>query len=437
MKTPRQLAYETLLKIERDKAYSNLALDFSLTEEGGDMRDSAFVSALVYGVTERLITLDYVLSAHLKEPMGKLKPQVRTVLRMGVYQLLFMDKVPESAAVNESVILAKINCRYASGLVNAVLRSVARTGLILPEDNEVKRLCVEYSCPEWLVGLLAEEYGEKRTGEILKMFIGKPRTFIRVNTLKTDTVTLAGLLEGERIRTKQCEYSSDALEVLDAAKLNRTDAYLKGLFHVEDISSQLCCMALEPNPGDTVMDMCASPGGKSFTLAQMMENKGVLYSFDKAENRVGLIKQGAERLGIGIIKAGVNDACVFNTKLPGADKVLCDVPCSGFGVMGRKPEIKYKPKEELDNLPDVQYRILNTSANYVKKGGRLVYSTCTLSPMENTRVCEKFLSENPSFVSQRALPEIKRGNASDFLTLTPDVNGSDGFFISVFTRVSE
>ncbi|NMP36612.1 MAG: 16S rRNA (cytosine(967)-C(5))-methyltransferase RsmB [Clostridiales bacterium] len=437
MKSPRQLAYETLLKIEKDKAYSNLVLDSLLSDANGNVRDSAFVSAVVYGVTERLVTLDYTLALYLKEPLSKLKPQVLTVLRMGAYQILYMDRVPDSAAVNESVVLAKINCRYASSLVNAVLRSVVRNGLKLPEEDGLKRISLEYSCPEWLADMLIQSYGEDAARKMLASFIGKPRTFIRVNTLKTDVASLAGELEAEGIKTLECEIVPEALEVLDAAGLNKTRAYAKGLFHVEDISSQLCCGALAAQPGETVMDMCASPGGKSFTIAQMMENRGALYSFDKTENRVSLIKNGSERLGIHIINAGVNDACVHNSGLPAADRVLCDVPCSGFGVMGRKPEIKYKSKDELDNLPSIQYCILRTCSEYVKPGGRLVYSTCTLCERENREVCEKFLSENAGFVPERVLPDIPRRDNTDFITLLPGISGSDGFFIAAFKRLTE
>jgi len=399
-KSARQSAFEILYKVERSGAYSNLALDAELSSQQGTADgDSALLTALMYGVLERLITLDYNISLYLRQPLKKLKPEVLIALRLGAYQLLFMDRIPESAAVNESVKLAKNNrAQFAAGLVNAVLRKVAQNGLRLPDESDgLKFMSVKYSVPEPTVKLFADAYSDKTACEIFEAMSERAKIFVRVNTQKCTTDELAEALARQGIESKRVSLVPDALELLNSGAVEHLDAYKKGLFHVQDLSSQLCCMALDPQPGDTVYDMCAAPGGKSFTLSELTECKGKILAMDVYPSRLALIEDGAERLGLQNISVIPNDASKVNPALKKVDRVLCDAPCSGLGILRRKPEIRYKTLEDIDKLPILQYDILCSSAEYVRVGGRLVYSTCSLNPAENAAVCDKFLSEHKDF----------------------------------------
>ena len=435
-KPARQIAFEILLKIEKDKAYSNLAIDSAVKAFCPDSTDCAFISRLVYGVTERKITLDYIISGCLSQPISKLKKEVLVILRLGTYQLVFSDKIPASAAVNESVKLAKNNkCGFATGLVNAVLRKVANDGFTIPEDTDnVKRISVLYSAPEELVKFLSYHYGESNAEEFLKAALQPKKIMIRVNTVKTTPEELKYLLEKEGVGVNETSVPN-AFQINVNKAVYELESYKKGLFHVEDISSQLCIEALAPFENCTMIDVCAAPGGKSFTAAEYMNNKGVLYSCDIYESRTDLIKEGAERLGLDCIKPFVNDASQFNENFPKADRVLCDVPCSGMGIISKKPEIKYKKLDDIKELLPIQRKILETASKYVKNGGRLVYSTCSVNPNENRKICDAFLKEHPEFTSVKALPHIERTvDEGDYLTLMMHKNNCDGFFIAVFDR---
>ena len=435
-KPARQIAFEILLKIEKDKAYSNLAIDSAVKAFCPDSTDCAFISRLVYGVTERKITLDYIISGCLSQPISKLKKEVLVILRLGTYQLVFSDKIPASAAVNESVKLAKNNkCGFATGLVNAVLRKVANDGFTIPEDTDnVKRISVLYSAPEELVKFLSYHYGESNAEEFLKAALQPKKIIIRVNTVKTTPEELKYLLEKEGVGVNETSVPN-AFQINVNKAVYELESYKKGLFHVEDISSQLCIEALAPFENCTMIDVCAAPGGKSFTAAEYMNNKGVLYSCDIYESRTDLIKEGAERLGLDCIKPFVNDASQFNENFPKADRVLCDVPCSGMGIISKKPEIKYKKLDDIKELLPIQRKILETASKYVKNGGRLVYSTCSVNPNENRKICDAFLKEHPEFTSVKALPHIERTvDEGDYLTLMMHKNNCDGFFIAVFDR---
>lgn len=436
MKSARQTAFEILNKINRDNSYSNLTLDSVLTGSDLSEPDASFTSALVYGVLERRITLDYVLSRHLKQPIKKLKPQVLTALRMGAVQLLFMDKIPTSAAVNESVTLVRNNgCAFAAGLTNAVLRAIGREGLILPDDKDFDLYCsVRYSFPLWLVRLWRDSYGDENAKGIMAACAGRPPLTVRVNTLRTTVEQLKETLREKGVEAEDAA-CQNALNLGKCGSVERLKSFHQGLFHVQDAASQLCAAALDPQPGDTVLDLCSAPGGKAFTAAQLMNDSGRIICCDIHSHRLALIKEGAMRLGLRSIDVALNDAAVPNDRLPTADRVLCDVPCSGLGIVRRKPEIRFKDQAEVDNLPQLQYNILNCSANYVKKGGRLVYSTCALNPAENEAVTRRFLREHPAFSAVEPSVGGKNSFVRDHtLTLMPHKDQTDGFFIAVFER---
>ena len=432
MKSARQTAFEILNKIQRDNSYSNLALDHALDKADTDNKDKKFVSALVYGVTERRITLDYNLSLYLSQPVKKLKPEVLTALRLGAYQILFMDKIPVSAAVNESVKLAKKNgAAFASGLVNAVLRKIISNGL--KTDGSMS---VNYSAPERLCDMWCKSYGRENAEKLLEASFGAVDTVLRVNTEKIDADNLINLLSEEGFDCETGGNVENSAVVKSGGAVHKTEAYKNGLFHVQDAASQLCCKALGVQENETVIDICAAPGGKSFTLAENMKNTGRIISCDIYEHRLKLISDGAERLGLTNIETVRNDGNVFNPDFPLADKILCDVPCSGLGVIRKKPEIRFKKSEEVDKLQDLQYSIMCISSRYLKIGGVMVYSTCSLNPNENEKIVEKFLTEHDNFEGVRVLSDISRyGVDTDYLTLMPHIHGCDGFFISAVRRI--
>ena len=439
MKSARQVAFEALLKIHRDGAYSNLVVDSLLKENSElDERDKAFVCNLVYGTLDRLILIDYNLGLYLNQPVKKLKPELHTILRMGTYQLLFMDKVPSRAAVNESVNLAKVNkSSFAASLVNAVLRRVSDNGVRLPEggEDDPSYLAVKYSCPEWIISLWINAYGLDNAVALAEKALEPAPIVIRTNTTKISPDELIWKLAEEGVVSEKSNIISEALIVSNTGSVEELEAYKQGLFHAQDIASQLCCAALDAQEGETVFDLCSAPGGKTFTTAERMNNTGVIRAFDVYQSRVELIRNGAKRLGLDNVYSYLSDAAIFNENYGLADRVLCDVPCSGLGIIRRKPEIRFKNQSEINNLPDIQYRILCNATKYLKDGGRLVYSTCTLNPKENSEVCDKFLENHPEFSVVKVLPELPRYTENEkYLTLMPHLHSTDGFFIAVFRK---
>ncbi len=430
----RQKAYLILLKIEKDKAYSNLALDSAVRECSPDSADRAFISRLVYGVIERKITLDYAFSRYIKS-FSKLSPQALTILRLGTYQLLFFDKVPSSAAVDESVKLASRYCKSFSGLINAVLRRVSENGITFPDNiQEEEKLSVELSVPCELLRFFIYHFGVDNTRAFFYESFKEKRVTARVNTLKLSKAELFAELEKEGVTA----LALSNLEAIDIKKspvpIYELEAYKKGYFHIQDVASQLCVEALNPQKGERILDLCAAPGGKSFTIAEASENKAHIISCDIYPQRVELIRDGAKRLGL-FIEPTLNDASVFNENLGVFDKVLCDVPCSGLGIVSKKPEIKYKKLDDIKELLPVQRKILEASARYVKSGGTLIYSTCSVNPNENRRICDGFLKNHPEFKSVKVLPIVTRmQDEGDYLTLMPHINECDGFFIAKFIK---
>lgn len=409
IKSSRLIAFETLYKIFYSDAYSNLALDNALKNIDND---KAFISALVYGVVERRLTIDYFINKYLK---AKPKPKVLTILRMGAYQLLFMDKVPSSAAINESVRLAKeIKQDYYSSLINAVLHKIDNDRNI-PDD-----LSIKYSVPQNLLNMWIKQYGKEAVESFLPFVNEKPPVFAVANSLYVDADELLYELMSEGI---EGEVIDNKLILLTSAfDLRSSKAFANGLFHIEDMSSYECAETLNPQSGDVVLDMCSAPGGKAFTIAELMNNIGAIYAFDLHEHRVTQIRNGADRLGISIIKTALNDACIYDASIPKADKILCDVPCSGFGIIRRKPEIRYKELDSISDLPDIQLCILETSSKYLKTGGTLVYSTCTLNKKENEKVVHAFLCNNTNFT------------LADEKTSFPTEFGGDGFYHAVLIK---
>ena len=425
----RQVAMSVLLKNERSNQYSNIAIDHALSASDLSGVDKALVSAIVYGVTERRITLDYYISSLSSRRIETIDAEAMCALRMGLYQLIYMSKIPPHAAINETVSL----CRKSySGFVNAILRSYTRLDSPIPlpsaEEHPEKYLSVAYSVCLPLAEKLISVFGFERAERFLEASFETPRTSLRVNTLKTTRAELISHMESPSVS----EISPVGLKIVGS--LRELWGFDDGLFFVQDEASQICVGAVGATEGDTVIDACSCPGSKSFGMAIDMKNRGKILSFDLHKNKLSLINSGAERLGIDIITTAAHDGKIFIPELEGAaDKVLCDVPCSGFGVIAKKPELRYKDPSESAPLPDIQFAILSNCSRYVKRGGILVYSTCTVFPEENEKNVEKFLIQHKDF----ELEGFEFGSIScpsGMLSLYPDIHHTDGFFVARMKR---
>lgn len=418
-------AAKCLVEVEGG-AYSNLAL--KKRTAGSDARSAAFCSALVYGTLERLITLDYLLGLHLKKGTSALDPEVRAVLRMGLYQCLYMDGVPARAAVNESVNLCRALKKTSAGsLVNAVLRRASAAGLepISLIKDSLRHDSVRYSLCEGLVGLLCSQYGGDAEGIMAGMLArGKPA--LRVNALKTSEDEAVACLAREGVAAKRAALPG-AL-VIESGDYMRSALLADGRARVQSLCAQAAVYALAPQSGDRVLDMCSAPGGKALTAAQLMGDEGEIAALDIHSSRLRLIEEAAEREGIGAVRPIKADARFFEDGA-GFDRVLCDVPCSGYGEIYTKPELRLKNPDKTGELLKIQRDILNNAASLVKKGGRLVYSTCTVDRRENDLAADGFLALHGNF---RPVPT--RGGEK-YRIFLPGAESPEGFFIATFERM--
>lgn len=421
MANARKIALSALLEV-RNQAYSNITLNKFLNDGEFSTADRALATALFYGVLDRTITLDYVLSKYIKTPLNKVSPFALESMRIALYQIMFMDKIPDSAAVNEAVKLIKNSKhKHLSGFVNGVLRNVLRDEIELPQGSDVKSLSVKFSCPKWIIKSFISDYGIDNTICLLEHSLKTPPVTLRVNTLKTDTDNLINALLDENIVAKVATIDN-AIELTSGIDVTKSASYVDGLFHVQDLASQTVVSILSPNSNERVLDICAAPGGKTFTMAQYMQNKGEIVACDLHQARVELIKSGAKRLDITNIKAMQNDATVYNDALGKFDVILCDVLCSGLGVIRRKPEIKYKDIGEYVDITIIQSKILENAAKYLNESGRILYSTCTLRKCENEDVIKRFLDKYPQY-------ELKYQR-----TFMPHIDGSDGFYCALLQK---
>lgn len=393
-------------------------------------REAALASRLCYGVLQNRMLLDFWIAAFAK---GKLQPVVRDILRIGVYQFRFMDKIPASAAVNEAVEQAKRHANFqAARLVNGVLRAMLR------EENwpQPDSLSVRYSHPQPLVDLLLEQYGAEKTERLLQCHNGETDTVLQVNTLKADLQQTARSIEAEGGEVHAHGWLENCLTVRGAGGLESLEAYELGWLYAQDAAAKLAVQAAGIEPGMQVLDCCAAPGGKSFAAAIAMGNRGRIISCDIHEHKLKLIQKGAERLGLTVIQTRLQDASLPVEEWTGCmDAVLADVPCSGIGVIRKKPDIRYRDLSGRAELMKLQGEILAQQAKYVKKNGVLVYSTCTILQGENEDICRQFLAEHPDFVPEEIrFPEKSGILPACMVTLLPCDHGTDGFFICKFRR---
>ncbi len=397
MISSRKIAAQALCRVEDDGGYSNIVIgnflnDFNLSKE-----DKSLASALFYGVLDRKITLDFYIGKLSKIKPKKLDPLTRQALRIGIYQIAYMEKIPVRAAVNESVNIVKNTPEQKnSGFINAILRGAAENLPSLPDTKDLFSLSVRYSCPVWIISELLSGYGADTTEKILNAYLFTANLNVCVNTVKTSAKELNSRFKNDGTRAELL-YDNESFNIIGGIDFKNNSPFNEGLFYVQDMASKNCAKAIKAVKGERVLDVCAAPGGKSFTMALSMENEGEIVSCDLYENRVSLIKSGAQRLGLSCIKPQINDALIYNKSLGEFDAVLCDVPCSGFGVIRRKPEIKYKGIDDFKELEKIQKDILEISSKYVKQGGRLLYSTCTLRKNENENRVAEFLKSHADF----------------------------------------
>ncbi len=436
----RKVALDALLEIEKMDGYSNRVLNRMLTDAGLTAVDRRLTTKLMYGVLENKNLLDHIIRQYINFRINKLDPAIRNILRMGLYQMLYMESIPDSAAVNEAVKLAKSYQKRYSGFVNGVLRTFIRKQKVykLPKkEKDLKTyLSVMYSYPNWIIERWLKRYGADYTEALMKSGNETPDLYARVNTMKTNREAVLHDLEFEGFLVEAGPLP-DSIKVgtENAGSLAESEAFLKGNITIQDIAAQAVGYIAGPKAGQTVIDMCAAPGGKTSHMAALMNDEGCVYSWDIYDHKIEKIMENVTRLGLKSVRASINDALVKKEELVGtADVVLLDAPCSGLGIIRRKPEIKYnKEEDDIIELSDIQADMLDVAAEYVKVGGHLVYSTCTIEPEENELQIKGFLAKHPEYemveIKNAEIPDAWKVGRENYMTLYPHLHGTDGFFI--------
>ncbi len=433
----RESALRVLQAVRTEGGWANGLLKDQLSHDDLDRRDAALATRLCYGVLQNRALLDHYLQQLLTGRLKDLRPVLRDILHIGLYQILFLDKIPDSAAVNESVNLSKRYCKKqknAAQLVNGVLRNASRKReeLAAPTD-----LATKYSHPAGLVQLFKSYVGESRLETMLAANNGAPDTVIQVNTLKTTAAALLARLEGEGVTAEPHKWLPGCLVLKNTGNLEKLPSFVEGLFYVQDAAAKLAVDCAGIPAGDfLVTDCCAAPGGKSFAAAMALGGRGRIISSDIHDHKVPLMEKGAARLGFDNIHPRQFDATVFDPELEGrVDFALVDVPCSGYGIIRKKPDIREKDPDTMKDLPLLQLQILQNQARYVRPGGVLIYSTCTLVRRENEGVVEKFLKSNPEFCLEALPLPGEFGEAKvPMVALVPGEHDTDGFFICRLRR---
>ena len=440
----REAALLTLNTCQRQGGWSDGALKKQLAAGGLEGREAALATQLCFGVVQNEMLLDFYISKFSNIPLRRMESKVVQALRLGLYQMLFLTKIPQSAAVNCSVELTRTHCKNprAPGMVNAILRSLQRNLNQLPtipQNDLAEYFSILYSHPVWLVEELLPLLGSEGTAEFLQANNSQPPMTAMVNTTKAAVQEATELLAEQGVEVTPHPWLENCLILNKTGNLERLDAYEQGHFYVQDPASRLMALASGAAPGMRVLDMCAAPGGKSFAAAIQMDNQGEVISCDLHPHKKKLIQAGADRLGLSIIKPMTADGKVRREEWVSAfDLVLVDAPCSGLGVIRKKPDIRYKDPKPLEDLPQVQQAILENAAGYVKPGGVLMYSTCTILPRENEEIVSAFLEKHPEFVREAfELPGASGRVEAGEITLWPQVHQTDGFFICKLRKVGE
>ncbi len=427
MKKPdrvRLAVFSSLVRMEEENRFANLELGATLRRESFENSEKAFYTRLFYGVIERKIALDTLISTYARVKK-RIEPKVKILLQMGIYQILYMDSVPDHAAAFETVEMTKLLTHEgASGFVNGILRAIIRdkNALPLPPEGTIERLSFESGISPEILSLWHEQYGQT-ADEIALALSRTPPLTLRVNTLKTSAEQLLSALSALGIEAEKAS-TEGSVRLLSSCPIDRIEPLTQGLCFVQDEASSRAAMLLGAMPGERVLDACACPGGKSFAIALMMENTGQIESRDVHESKLSLIENTAKRMGISIISTHQQDAReALQSDFEAFDRVLCDVPCSGLGVIAKKPDLRHKTLADIERLPAIQISILKASADAVKVGGVLVYSTCTLNKRENEDVVSAFLLQDNRF-----------SLADEGMKVLFPMDGTDGFFMAKLVK---
>ena len=437
----REIAYKVLLDIEKNKNYSNMAINKHFKDVKMSNQDRGLATEIIYGVIENKYYIDYMIDKLSKVKTNKMEIYVKTLLRMGIYQIMFLNSISDYAAVNETVNLAKKKNSKVSGFINGILRNVIRQkeeiGKVKTKDD-VDYLAIKYSYDKWMIRNWMIHFGKEFTEELLEANNERPNIYLRTNTLKITRDELIKKLEKQNIKAEKVNVVEEAIKVEHLKDIENNSLYKEGLFTVQDVSSMLVGKVMNPKENSLVLDVCSAPGGKTTHMATLMNNTGQVVSRDIYDHKLKLIKAASKRLGLTNVDVEEFDGMKIDRERIGKfDYVLADVPCSGLGIIRRKPEIKYKEKEEFRQLPPIQKKILENASKYVKVGGTLIYSTCTIQDSENIDVVNEFLQKNKNF----ELVPIKEVNVDlenqekGYMKIYPNVHNMDGFFISKLIRV--
>ena len=437
----REIAYKVLLDIEKNKNYSNMAINKHFKDVKMSNQDRGLATEIIYGVIENKYYIDYMIDKLSKVKTNKMEIYVKTLLRMGIYQIMFLNSISDYAAVNETVNLAKKKNSKVSGFINGILRNVIRQkeeiGKVKTKDD-VDYLAIKYSYDKWMIRNWMIHFGKEFTEELLEANNERPNIYLRTNTLKITRDELIKKLEKQNIKAEKVNVVEEAIKVEHLKDIENNNLYKEGLFTVQDVSSMLVGKVMNPKENLLVLDVCSAPGGKTTHMATLMNNTGQVVSRDIYDHKLKLIKAASKRLGLTNVDVEEFDGMKLDRESIGKfDYVLADVPCSGLGIIRRKPEIKYKEKEEFRQLPPIQKKILENASKYVKVGGTLIYSTCTIQDSENIDVVNEFLQKNKNF----ELVPIKEVNVDlenqekGYMKIYPNVHNMDGFFISKLIRV--
>lgn len=440
--TARQIALDIICSVIDGGAYANIALNKALRSKNCGDRDRRFITELVYGTVKAKGTLDWLLSQLSSRPLNKIDKVILNILRMGLYQLFYLDKVPASAACNESTELAKAaghigTAKFVNGILRSAVRSREAGTIVFPkyEDKPALNLALTEFHPEWLIKRWLQQFGAEETKALCRYDNLPPVLSLRANTLKTTREALLADLRAAGFEAEASQWCDEGIVCSKTVGLNALLEKYPDAFYMQDESSMLVAHAANLKPGMTVLDLCAAPGGKTTHLAQLMQNEGKIYACDIHQHKMKLIEENANRLGIEIVKTVLQDAAVFKPEWSAAfDCVLVDAPCSGLGVLRRRAEARWrKSQKDLQVFPPLQKAILQNAARYVKPGGTLVYSTCTLEEAENGELTKAFLASHPDF-EYAAFKHPLTGETVNELQLLPQRDGVDGFYICAMRR---
>lgn len=442
MKNARYVAVKVLNKVLIEGSYSNIALGHELNKGELNDLDRGLVTEIVYGTLKYLYSIDEILNKFIKSGTRGVEKTTLNILRITIYQLRYLDRIPQFAAVNEGVNLAKkMSSEGNAKLVNGVVRNYLRNSedIFFDESVPMEELCFKYSFPRWMVQLFVEQYGMEKAEGILMGLNENPKVTVRVNDLKMSYEEAFDALEEKGYDVSEGHMCPEAIIIERGKSIENNPLFVEGAITVQDESAMLTAPLLDVDEGMMVMDVCSAPGGKTTHIAEIMRNTGRIFAFDVYEHKLQLIKENCQRMGITNVKAMMNDAVVLSPQYVGkADRVLCDVPCSGFGIIRKKPEIKWtKRPVDMNEIIQIQRRILTNSAKYLKKDGVLIYSTCTLNKAENEENIQWFLKRNPEF----KVEPIYLGKSENIIydsngtiTILPDEH-MDGFFIAKLKRI--